>query len=190
MPTLDQQIEVKIREILFKATAIYEGDPRNGLQEMPFLFLLQGEGEVAVVPVRVEMDPLILTASSTMFRGAARGAYLEQIALQTVWEKAGTVPPWTLLGVGYLFPASGDFPQTDLETAQAHLLRAKGEKLTPWSQEGVVFILDTPEGRKTWACLRDPGEVADPLHEPRRLRVEAAHVFPLYPHPAPEISWS
>lgn len=187
MSALDRQIEEKIRELLTKAIALYEQDPRNGLQEMPFFFLLRGE-EVVVAPVRVEMDPLIVSTAVTM--GKNRGVYLEQIALRTVREQAGTVHPCVLLGVGYLFPASGDFPQTDLEVAQAHLLRRQGSEVTPWSREGVVFLLDTPEGRKTWACLRDQGEVADPLSPPTRYRVEATHVGTLYPYAAPPIIWS
>lgn len=181
MPSLDKNLEKIVQDIMERATQLYEGNPKQGVHEMPFLFVSSPSGEVVAHPVRIEFDQAVMEVSSRLSPGS-QGQYLEQLCLQGVREKAESIHPLALLGVGYLFPANGDFPQTDQEVAVAHLLRSQGSGITPWTMEGIVFILDTPEGRDSWASLRDPGELADPLSSPSRIRVEASHVGRLYPH--------
>ena len=166
--------------LLTTATERYESDAGRPLRETPFIFFVGGDGEIKISPVVFQMDEIVNLSAQGY--GASAGRIMEQIALQQVRKTAAQVPPSELAGVGYLFPASGDLPQTDQEVLLARVLRSQGAKLTPWSKEGVVFIFDGPDDRETWACLREQGEMPDPLSSPRIVRVEATHVERLYPH--------
>lgn len=159
-----------------RAVELYEADPKDGLHPQPILFSLDDEQRILVQPLVVTIEPPAFEAFSRM-----GGKALEQAAFMRVAEEAQKVPITRLLGVGYLFAASGDFPQTDQDAALAGWLRAQKAD-TPWSSEGVVLILDAPGERRSYAALRPQGEVADPLSEPRRMVVFAEHVPRLYPY--------
>lgn len=181
---MTEEIRQRIARILVTAREKYESDPEGGLHETPFLFFVGEDGSIKISPVQVNMDEMVV---ETM--GHYGDRLLEQIALRQVRDTAARVAPTQLAGVGYLFPARGDFPQTDQDVLLARLLRGQGASFTPWAREGVVFIFDGPDGRESWACLRDQGEVADPLSEPAMLRVEASHIDPLYPHRLSAEGW-
>jgi hypothetical protein len=185
MSTTMTLLERKAADLLRAAVPLYEEDPKGGISEIALIFLHK-EGEIQAVPVQVQVDlPTLDVARGAPFGGRM----IEHLVLQGLKSRAAMISPDVLLGVGYLFPATGDFPETDHDLAIVGLLRAKGATVTPWTREGVVLLIDTAEGRLSWASLRDQGEVADPLSEPSRKRVEAGHIQRLYPHTQPAIRW-
>ena len=166
-------------EVLVRAAEMYEANPKTGLQGQPFIFTLEGESGEKIVPhpVVVQVDPLALTMVSVYGPRA-----VEQMALDAVKRQAAHVPPPALVGVGYLFPATGDFPQSQEEAVQAAQMRREKATTTPWEREGVVMVIDGVDGRRTYAALRGKGEVADPLSPPARMLVFCSHVPKLYPY--------
>lgn len=182
---LETLLDQKASELLAFATEHYENDPRDGVRQTPFLFV-RSESGIDVVPVKIQIDPVTLAMAGSRGRSPLT---LERAILSSVRERAGQVGPELLVGVGYLFAASGDFPGSDLEMASVGLLRARGVTETPWAREGVVLLVDTPDRRMSWACLRQPGAVADPLSDPAQVRVEAGHIQRLYPHRDPPGFW-
>jgi hypothetical protein len=170
-------LDVSVTEVLRRAAEMYEADPKGGLQGQPFIFTV-GEQGVVAHPVMVNVEPIALQVASTYGVKA-----IEQLALEGVRQRATGIPIQVLAGVGYLFPASGDFPQNAKDAETATFLRGQKAATTPWEAEGVVMVLDGPDGRRTYAALREKGEVADPLGEPRRMLVFATHVPILYPYP-------
>lgn len=170
-------IDRSVTEVLRRAAEMYEADPKAGLQAQPFIFTLGDQGVVAH-PVVVNVESFALQVAVT--HGPR---VIEQLALDGVRQRARGIPIHLLAGVGYLFSAEGDFPQTTQDAELAAFLRGQKAATTPWEAEGVVMVLDGPDGRRTYAALREKGEVADPLGEPGRMVVFARHVPVLYPYP-------
>lgn len=180
MPPTDRldPLDASVVEVLVRAAEMYEANPRTGLQGQPFIFTMDGEdGKIVPHPVMVQVDPVALTMVSAYGPKA-----VEQMALDAVKRQATHVPPVRLAAVGYLFPAAGDFPQSQEEAVQAAKMREEKAPTTPWEREGVVMVLDGVDGRRTYAALRGKGEVADPLSAPARMLVFATHVPKLYPY--------
>ena len=180
MPTpRPDPLDTSVVEVLVRAAEMYEANPRTGLQGQPFIFTLEGESGEKIVPhpVVVQVDPVALTMVSAYGPKA-----VEQMALDSVRKMAQGVPPVKLAAVGYLFPAAGDFPQSQEEAVQAAKMREEKATTTPWEREGVVMVLDGVDGRRTYAALRGKGEVADPLSPPARMLVFCSHVPKLYPY--------
>jgi hypothetical protein len=171
-------LSASVIAVLRRAAEMYEADPRSGLQGQPFIFTLEGESGEKVVPhpVVVQVDPSALIMASSYGPKA-----LEALALDSVRGMARGVPLGQLAAVGYLFPATGDFPQSEADASTAAWLRSQKAPTTPWEQEGVVMVLDLPDGRITYGALRTKGEMADPLSEPKPMVIFASHVPRLYP---------
>lgn len=149
---------LEVKKVLNIASSFYE-DGSDDFQS-PFLFTLKKGGqEVCCIPVKAEVQSdLLETYSSNFVSQVAFDRYVDLLILEATKKQARRLGDQQLVAVGYVFPYVGDFPTSKWEAMIANHLRRSGAKSTTCAGDGVVFVVDTPSGRQTWARFREnPG---------------------------------
>jgi hypothetical protein len=146
-------LEYELKKVLNIASSFYE----NGSDDFhsPFFFLRK-QGEITCVPVKADIEPALLEIRAKDFSSElAFDQYLDLLILDATKRHAKKHGEHQLAGVGYVFPYVGDFPTSKWEAMIANHLRRSGAKSTTCAGDGVVFVVDTPSGRQTWARFRE-----------------------------------
>ncbi len=173
------QVSRHAEALLLQASEMYELG--QTLTPQGFLLIKGAPGypasRVILVPIVIEMTAEVLEAMDR------NGLSPQDLSMQAVTNKAGTLPMDCLVAVAYMVPVEGQFPLNKQDEASALGWSMTGLPVSdsPWAREGLVLVVDTPDGRVTWACVRGMGKKVDPLCLPKLWPVDMPSIKLLYP---------